>query len=733
MTDTRVVEATRRLGEQTAFYGQALGATADAVRRYPAEVLRLIAGMGMGTGALAVIGGTVVIIGFLTLSTGALIAVQGYNTLSNVGIEALTGFLGAFLNVRFIAPATAGVALAATIGAGATAQLGAMRINEEIDALEVMGIRADHLPGVHPHRGRGGGGHPDLHRRRVDVVPGDPVRHDDHLRAVARRLRPLLHDVPAADGSVVVLRRGAVDGGRRDGGAHLLRVHRDRRSGRRRRGGRPCGAHLDHRGRFHSVDHHAVRVRTVRQLPPVGVMGMAIERTNSSRRDRIDPIWWAPVLLLVIAALSTLTALLFSGTLRKIVPLTLVSDRAGLVMENGAKVKLRGVQVGEVTSIGADTAAGNDLSKLNLKMDPGPFQYLPSNVEAEIKSSTAFGAKYVDLIVPADGASSEPLKPGAVLHSRNVTVEVNTVFENLQSVVHSIDPAKLNSVLSAVAESVRGKGERIGQAITDANNVLLAVNPRMPTVQQDWQLFGQTAEAYSDAAQDILSILDSFSTTSTTITTNAKALDALLLSAVGFSQSGINTIGGNQPNLVRAMNILDPTTALLMKYSPTYTCLFQGAQWFLEHGGRDALGGNGKSVIMDAGLLIGDDPYRYPDNLPIVNANGRARRQAELRLAARRQQELPGEVPGHRHRVRHRPGCPAQSRHRLPRHSPTTSRSPRPIRNRRGSGTPAALRPARSRPTPAHRLTAHRSTGRTERRSTRRRRAHRRQRPEGQP
>jgi phospholipid/cholesterol/gamma-HCH transport system permease protein len=138
----KAVNATRRLGEQTAFYGQALAATPDAVRRYPGEVLRLVATMGLGTGALAVIGGTVVIVGFLTLSTGALIAVQGYNTLSNVGIEALTGFLGAFLNVRFIAPATAGVALAATIGAGATAQLGAMRINEEIDALEVMGIRA---------------------------------------------------------------------------------------------------------------------------------------------------------------------------------------------------------------------------------------------------------------------------------------------------------------------------------------------------------------------------------------------------------------------------------------------------------------------------------------------------------------------------------------------------------------------------------------------------------------
>lgn len=138
----RATDYARKLGEQTEFYGKSLASTADAVRRYPGEVLRLIAEMGMGTGALAVIGGTVGIIGFLTLTTGALVAVQGYDTLSNIGVEALTGFLSAFFNVRMIAPCTAGVALAATIGAGTTAQLGAMRINEEIDALEVMGIRA---------------------------------------------------------------------------------------------------------------------------------------------------------------------------------------------------------------------------------------------------------------------------------------------------------------------------------------------------------------------------------------------------------------------------------------------------------------------------------------------------------------------------------------------------------------------------------------------------------------
>jgi phospholipid/cholesterol/gamma-HCH transport system substrate-binding protein len=344
---------------------------------------------------------------------------------------------------------------------------------------------------------------------------------------------------------------------------------------------------------------------------------------NSPRRGGIDPIWYAPVLFLVVIAVSALTAVLFTGAARSFKTLTLVSDRSGLVMENGAKVQLRGVQIGEVESIGTEANAERPaVSKLTLKIYPREFKFLPSDVEAEIKASTAFGAKYVDLIVPTDSGSAKPLAPNAVIQSRNVTVEVNTVFQNLQSVVQSIDPAKLNSVLSAVAEAVRGKGEVIGQAITDSNDVLLAVNPRMPTVKLDWQLFGQTAQAYSNAAQDIVSILDSFSTTSKTIADQATALNDVLLSAVGFSQSGINVLGGNQPDLVKAMNLLEPTTDLLNEYSPTYTCLFQGAQWFLEHGGRDALGGNGKSVIMDAALLAGDDPYRYPDNLPVVNAKG---------------------------------------------------------------------------------------------------------------
>jgi phospholipid/cholesterol/gamma-HCH transport system permease protein len=136
------VDRVERVGAQAQFYTKTLVSVGDTVTRYPGEMIRLIAQMSLGTGALVMIGGTTAIVGFLTLSTGALVAVQGYNQFSQVGVEALIGFASAFFNVRVIAPLTAGIAMAATIGAGATAQLGAMRISEEIDALEVIGIRS---------------------------------------------------------------------------------------------------------------------------------------------------------------------------------------------------------------------------------------------------------------------------------------------------------------------------------------------------------------------------------------------------------------------------------------------------------------------------------------------------------------------------------------------------------------------------------------------------------------
>jgi phospholipid/cholesterol/gamma-HCH transport system substrate-binding protein len=339
------------------------------------------------------------------------------------------------------------------------------------------------------------------------------------------------------------------------------------------------------------------------------------ERGRESRERRG---WWALAMLTVIIAFVYATMGAFNKTFTSYTPVTLNSDRAGLVMEVGAKVKLRGVQVGEV---GAVTGGKVPITlKLNIFRDQAKF--IPANVGARIEATTIFGAKYVELIYPSD-PSPKRLQADAVLTSDNVSTEVNTVFENLVGLLDEVDPAKLNAILSALAEGLRGQGQRIGEATTDLNQVLLALNPRSETIRADFRSLKGFADTYSDAAQNILATLDAASTTSDTITRQSKQLDSLLLNVIGFANSGVNLLAPNEGNLVAAINDLAPTTALLAKYNPEYTCLLLGAKTLLDTGYPEITGGgNGKSLIVDAALLLGKDQYRYPDNLPIVAAKG---------------------------------------------------------------------------------------------------------------
>src|SRR5687768_16713820 len=137
----RGLDALDDLGRQSAFYVEAAVGTPRVVGRYRKEVLRLLAEVAFGSGALAVIGGTVVIVCFMTFFTGLEVGQQGYKSLNSLGASVYTGFISAYFNTRVLAPIIAAIALSATVGCGFTAQLGAMRINEEIDALEVIAVR----------------------------------------------------------------------------------------------------------------------------------------------------------------------------------------------------------------------------------------------------------------------------------------------------------------------------------------------------------------------------------------------------------------------------------------------------------------------------------------------------------------------------------------------------------------------------------------------------------------
>ncbi|ABM11345.1 MULTISPECIES: MCE family protein [Mycolicibacterium] len=331
---------------------------------------------------------------------------------------------------------------------------------------------------------------------------------------------------------------------------------------------------------------------------------------------RISPGWWAMLLVTGIVAAVVLSLAMFNRTFTPTVPVTLTADRSGLMLEPNSRVKMRGVQIGRVSAV-----TGGDAPRIQLAIDPDQIRHIPANVEARIQSISLFGAKYVDLVYPPD-PSPQRLSAGAVLTSQNTATEVNTVFQNVVQLIKTIDPLKLNAVLSALAEGVRGQGDRIGEAITASNQVLLELNPRTDTVREDFRALKGVSDTYSAAAKDIIDTVAAATTTSATVTTHAQQLDTLLLNVVGLSRSGIDLLGASKDNLVKAVNLLEPTTNLLMKYNPMLTCLFVGAKTTLDTGYADMLGGNGKSLIMDAALLLGDDPYRYPDHRPINAAKG---------------------------------------------------------------------------------------------------------------
>jgi phospholipid/cholesterol/gamma-HCH transport system permease protein len=136
----RPLEAVDGMGRQMLFYLRVLGAIPFTIKNYSKEIVRLLAEVTLGSGALAVIGGTIGVVVSLCFFTGTEVGIQGYAALDQLGTAALTGFVSAYFNTREISPIVAGIALAATVGCGFTAQLGAMRISEEVDALEVMAI-----------------------------------------------------------------------------------------------------------------------------------------------------------------------------------------------------------------------------------------------------------------------------------------------------------------------------------------------------------------------------------------------------------------------------------------------------------------------------------------------------------------------------------------------------------------------------------------------------------------
>lgn len=319
---------------------------------------------------------------------------------------------------------------------------------------------------------------------------------------------------------------------------------------------------------------------------------------------------------LVLAGIVTFCLVQFRGGFDTYVPYTLRADRSGLVMDPGAKVQMHGVQIGRVSRL--DMTDGH--ATLQLEIEPKWTNLIPSNVSAEIKAATAFGAKYVSLNIP-EVPSKNNLEPGSTITSTNVTTEVNSLFESVTSVMQHIDPAKLNATLAAISDGLSQRGTKFGETLVSANQYLTAMNPHLPQMQYDFQRTATVANAYADAMPDILAMADNGSTTADTITRQQEDVSSILLAAIGFGNVGTEVGNENKPNFVSANHLLVPTTELLAQYSPEFPCVLKSsviAGKVMDNGVKE----KGYAITVDAALLLGDNVYEYPKNLPKVAAKG---------------------------------------------------------------------------------------------------------------
>jgi phospholipid/cholesterol/gamma-HCH transport system substrate-binding protein len=375
--------------------------------------------------------------------------------------------------------------------------------------------------------------------------------------------------------------------------------------------------------------------------------------TQTHPRGKINklprqPFRIAGIVVFLIAALVLwLVYLQYSGDFVDKTKLTMLSDRAGLVMDPGSKVTYNGVQIGRVADIDEVERDGKPAVKFTLDVYPKYMHLIPANVDAKIVATTVFGEKYVSMTAP-EHPLPQRITPKNVIDARSVTTEINTLFETITSIAEKVDPVRVNLTLSAAAQALSGLGDKFGQSIINGSAALDEVNPRMPIIRHDIQQLATLGDTFANAAPDLFDFLNNASTTAHTIHAQEKDLDRALLAATGFGATGAEIFNKGGPYFARASKDLVPTTKLLDTYSPELFCairnlhdsepkvaaftspyslrseteIFSGLGLALSLPG---LGITAATMGLSAltGLIGGaPNPYIYPENLPRINGHG---------------------------------------------------------------------------------------------------------------
>jgi phospholipid/cholesterol/gamma-HCH transport system substrate-binding protein len=327
------------------------------------------------------------------------------------------------------------------------------------------------------------------------------------------------------------------------------------------------------------------------------------------------------VLLAIVAAFGLLISLQFRGAFNSRTHLTVVSPRAGLVVDPGSKVTFNGVEIGRVAGLSTVERDGTEQAALALEVDERYLPLMPTNVVVDVKASTVFGNKYVAFSSPKN-PSPQHVSSGDVVPAESVTTEFNTLFETVTSLAEKIDPIKLNQTLTSAAQALSGRGDRFGESLEHANVILDDLNPRMPRLREDTARVADLADVYAGASSDLFDGLDSAVTTARTFNAQSSDIDAALMAALGFANTATDPVEKAGPYLVRGAADFVPTTKLLDDYRGMIFCTIRNYHDVEPRVKRSLGGDNGYSLAAYGTVLGAGNPFIYPDNLPRINAHG---------------------------------------------------------------------------------------------------------------
>jgi phospholipid/cholesterol/gamma-HCH transport system substrate-binding protein len=298
-----------------------------------------------------------------------------------------------------------------------------------------------------------------------------------------------------------------------------------------------------------------------------------MSRSGSSFLSSAKPRLFGAGFLALLLFFGWLTYAIFTKSLVSYDDVTLKSSKIGLQLPARADVKIRGVQVGEVLA----TKVTDDRAKVDITLGlyPSQTRTIPANVTARIVPKTLFGEKYVALQVP-QAPAARSIRSGDTITESRVAIEVEKVLSDLYPLLRTVQPAQLNYTLTALADALEGRGEKLGGNLVILDDYLKRMNPKIPLLVDDLNKLATVSDTYAAVTPELATVLRNSVKTGNTFVEKEAKVTALFQDVAGFSSTTKDFLEQNGTNIIRLSKQGQAQLPLFAKYSPEYPCLLKG-------------------------------------------------------------------------------------------------------------------------------------------------------------